>query len=139
MSRRGSLHAVLCSLSLFACATDAGRQPTPGLLITGLEIHNHTQAYVSATRLMVPATGRFVSCGNLGPGARCATGFPEVAYTGNPVELTWSQSGQIHSTGLLEMTPSEAVLESGVARVRVLILGPGSAGVGLVPDENGGE
>lgn len=102
-------------------------------MIEGLEIQNLSARRVTATRLLVPATGAFVSCGNLAPQARCATTFPEVAYTANPVEVTWSQDGRIHSTGPLQVTPNDAVRDAGRARVRVFIVGAGMAGVELVP------
>ena len=86
-----------------------------------------------AARLLVPATGNFISCGGIAPGAVCATGFPETTFTGNPVEISWSQNGQIWSTGELEVEPGQEVLEAGTALVRVIIAAPGSAGLRLEP------
>jgi len=100
---------------------------------------NRGQAFVTAVRLLVPATGAFVSCGNIPPGGTCATTFPEVKYTGNEMEVTWSQGGQIFSTGQLRLSPSNEVLEAGAARVRVVIAGPGVAGAQLVPAPAAGQ
>ena len=91
-------------------------------------MENRTTAYISAARLLVPATGQFVSCGNIAPGTRCATAFPEQRYSGNAFEISWSQSGNIWSTGELWLEPSAELLEAGEAWVRVIIVGPGSAG-----------
>ncbi|MBT8072650.1 MAG: hypothetical protein HKP21_02975, partial [Xanthomonadales bacterium] len=66
-------------------------------------MENQTQMWVSAVRLLVPETGNFVSCGNIAPGSICSTTFPEAAYSGSPVEITWSQGGQIHSTGQFKL------------------------------------
>jgi len=93
-----------------------------------MAIENQTQMWVSAVRLLVPVTGNFISCGNISPGSLCSTTFPEANYTGNPVEITWSQGGQIYSTGqfVLQLPDDLDVERSAV--VRVVIAGPGSAG-----------
>lgn len=88
--------------------------------------------WVSAARLIIPATGGFVSCGNIAPGSMCSTGFPETQYAGNPVEITWSQAGQIHSTGDFEITMPDSLDIEKPAMVKVIISGPGSAGAGLI-------
>jgi hypothetical protein len=105
----------------------------PELSIGGTRVENRSSGFLSAVRLIVPATGNFVSCGNIAPGGSCSTSFPELAYSGNPVEVTWSQGGQIYSTGLLDLRPDEAVLEAREALVQVVIVGPGAAGVALLP------
>lgn len=118
-------------LLLVGCASTAGKTAT-SIDIEGLKIENQTQMWVSAVRLMIPATGGFVSCGNIAPGSMCSTGFPEIAYSGNPVEITWSQGGQIHSTGEFELIISDSIDADKPAMVQVIITGPGSAGAGLV-------
>jgi hypothetical protein len=73
-----------------------------------------------------------VSCGNIAPESMCSTRFPEAAYAGGPVEITWSQMGQIHSTGEFTMDlPADLDLDE-PATVRVVISGPGSAGALIV-------
>lgn len=118
-------------LLLVGCASSSGKSIT-SIHIEGLKIENQTQMWVSAVRLMIPATGGFVSCGNIAPGSMCSTGFPEIAYSGNPVEITWSQGGQIHSTGEFELIISDSMDADKPAMVQVIITGPGSAGAGLV-------
>ena len=95
-------------------------------------IKNQTQAWVSAARLLVPVTGNFVSCGNISPGSMCSTTFPETGYTGNPVEITWSQGGQIHSTGQFVLQLPEQLDREKPVLVQVVITGPTSAGAVLV-------
>ena len=114
-----------------ACATHPADNSSP-LQINGMLIENQTQAWVSAVRLIVPLTGSFVSCGNVPPGSMCSTTFPEANYTGNPVEITWSQAGQIHSTGQFVVEIPASVDEDRPAIVHVVIAGPGSAGAALV-------
>jgi len=122
---------MLCSILLMACAgTTPERDPV--LQIEGMSIQNQTQMWVSAVRLLVPATGNFVSCGNVPPGTSCATTFPEAGYTGNPVEITWSQGGQIHSTGLFALQLPDDPDYDRPAMVRIVIAGPGSAGAVIV-------
>ena len=110
-----------------------GAAPGPNLQITGTRIENRGQAWLAAVRVIVPVTGNFVSCGNIAPQGECSTSFPELAYSGNPVEVSWSQGGEIWSTGLLELQPDAAVRDAGAALVQVVIVGPGRAGVVLLP------
>lgn len=95
-------------------------------------MENQTQMYVSAVRLLVPVTGNFVSCGNIPPGSMCSTTFPEAAYTGNPVEITWSQGGQIQSTGEFAIQLPVDLDVKRPAMVHVVISGPGLAGALIV-------
>lgn len=121
----------LCTLWLFACASGSVDRDPP-VQIAGMIIENQTLMYVTAVRLLVPVTGNFVSCGNITPESRCSTTFPEAAYSGNPVEITWSQGGQIHSTGQFVIQLPADLDENKSAIVRVIISGPGSAGAIIV-------
>ena len=95
-------------------------------------MENQTQMYVTAVRLLVSVTGNFVSCGNIPPESMCSTTFPEATYTGNPVEITWSQGGQIHSTGEFALRLPDDLDDQKPAIVRIVITGRGSAGALLV-------
>jgi len=95
-------------------------------------MENQTQMYLSAVRLLVPVTGNFVSCGNIPPESMCSTTFPEATYTGNKVEITWSQGGQIHSTGEFVLQLPGDLDKKKPAIVRVLISGQGLAGALIV-------
>jgi hypothetical protein len=121
----------LCALLLCACASTPSDR-IPPLQIAGMGMENQTRMWVSAVRLLVPATGNFVSCGNIAPGAVCSTTFPETSYTGNPVEITWSQGGQIHSTGQFVLELPTDLDENKPGLVRIVISGPGSAGAVIV-------
>lgn len=121
----------LCSIFLLACAARSV-DTAPPLQIEGMVIENQTQMWVSAVRLLVPITGNFVSCGNIPPGSMCSTTFPETDYTGNPVEITWSQIGQIHSTGQFVVQLPGDLDEDRPAVVHIVIAGPGSAGAVIV-------
>ena len=118
-------------LSMFACAS-APVDSAPPVQIAGMVMQNKTQMYISAVRLLVPATGNFVSCGNIPPESRCSTTFPEAAYTGNPVEITWSQGGQIHSTGQFVVQLPGDLDRKKPAMVHIVISGPGLAGALIV-------
>ena len=125
----------LCVTLLSACAVEPVDRAPP-LQLEGMVIENQTQMWVSAVRLLVPVTGNFVSCGNIPPGSMCSTTFPETAYTGNPVEITWSQGGQIHSTGQFALQLPEDLDKDRPAAVRVVITAPGSAGAVIVQRPN---
>ena len=102
------------------------------LQIEGLVIENQSTMFVTAVRLLVPATGNFVSCGNIPPGLSCSTTFPERNYVGNAVEITWSQAGQIHSTGPFDVATPDDIETDKPALVRVVITGPGPAGAMVI-------
>jgi len=123
-----------CSLSLFACAVTPVER-APSIQIAGMIMENQSQAYVTAARLLVPITGNFVSCGNIPPGSRCSTTFPEAAYTGNPIEITWSQGGQIHSTGQFTVQLPADLDRNRSAEVHVVISGSGLAGAMIVQSQ----
>ena len=118
-------------LCLFACAASRVESESP-VQIAGMVMKNQTQMYISAVRLLVPVTGNFVSCGNIPPGSMCSTTFPEAAYTGNPVEITWSQGGQMHSTGQFAVRLPVDLDEKRPAMVHIVISGPGLAGAVIV-------
>ena len=119
------------SIWLLACAAKPVDE-TPPVQITGMVMQNLTQMYVSAVRLLVPATGNFVSCGNIPPGSMCSSTFPEAAYTGNPVEITWSQGGRIYSTGQFVVQLPSDLDNDRPAQVHIVISGPGLAGAMMV-------
>lgn len=119
------------SIWLLACAAKPVDE-TPPVQITGMVMQNQTQMYVSAVRLLVPVTGNFVSCGNIPPGSMCSSTFPEAAYTGNPVEITWSQGGRIYSTGQFVVKLPSNLDNDRPAQVHIVISGPGLAGAMMV-------
>lgn len=122
---------VFCAGCLFACAATPVDH-VPPIQIAGMVMENQTQMYVKAARLLVPVTGNFVSCGNIPPASMCSTTFPEAAYTGNPVEITWSQGGQVHSTGQFTVHLPADLDRNRSAMVHIVISGPGLAGALIV-------
>ena len=116
---------------LLACAAKPVNDALP-VQIKGMIMENQTRMYVSAVRLLVPVTGNFVSCGNIQPGSMCSSTFPEAAYTGNPVEITWSQGGRIHSTGQFVVQLPSDLDNDRPAQVHIVISGPGLAGAMIV-------
>ena len=123
--------AIFCALLAVACAQHA-LDGVPSISIIGMQIQNQSRLSVSAVRLLVPVTGKYVSCGNIAPGSGCSTTFPEIEYTGNPVEITWSQGGRIYSTGQITIRLPDQLNEEKSAVVHVVIVAPGSAGAVLV-------
>ena len=121
----------LCTLCLFACASGPVERHAP-IQIAGMVMENQTLMFISAVRLLVPETGNFVSCGTISPQSMCSTTFPEATYTGNPVEITWSQGGQIHTTSPFVLQLSGELEQHKSTVVRVVISGPGLAGATLI-------
>ena len=117
----------LCALLLSSCASRSV-EPVNPLQIEGLLIENNTQMWLSAVRILVPATGNFVSCSTITPRTNCSTTFPEASYTGNPVEITWNQGGEMHSSGVFVIQLPAGLDNDKPARILVVISGPGLAG-----------
>ena len=117
----------LCALLLSSCAS-LSVEPVKPLQIEGLLIENNTQMWLSAVRILVPATGNFVSCSTITPRTKCSTTFPETSYTGNPVEITWNQGGEMHSSGVFVIQLPAGLDNDKPARILVVISGPGLAG-----------
>lgn len=114
-------------LLLSACASGPA-EPVQILQIEGLVIENKSQMWVSSVRIMVPATGNFVSCSTITPQTKCSTTFPERGYSGTPVEITWSQGGQAHTSGEFTIQLPAGLDYARPARVLAVITGPGMAG-----------
>jgi hypothetical protein len=129
---RASLFPLMVSLALAGCATSTVPRGA-SVFIDGLTFENRSTTPINGITLQVPATGGFVSCGRIAPGARCASGFPGVSYAGDPVEIRWYQGGAEWTTGLAALDVEESVREAGRGEVRVLVLAPGSAGALLLP------
>ena len=62
------------------------------------------------------------------PQSRCSTTFPETGYTGNPVEIIWSQGGREYSTDEFVIQLPAGLDYGRPAQVLVVITGPGLAG-----------
>lgn len=120
--------------ALAACAA-VNPEPVPEVRISALVVHNQDSAFIAAVRILVPATGQFVSCSSIAPRARCAVAFPGGTWSGHPIEVTWSAAGNIWSTGEMKLEPGRDAVEAGSAQVHVVIAGPSSAGVSLVADD----
>lgn len=127
----GTICVALGVLSLSACAT-APLGGDPLVRISGMAMENQTEMFLSSVSLLVPATGGFVSCGTIAPGSICSTTFPEADYSGNPVEITWSQGGQVHSSGRFALQIPTGLDTRRTAVVRVVITGLESAGAIIV-------
>ncbi|MEM1411862.1 MAG: hypothetical protein AAGH19_05830 [Pseudomonadota bacterium] len=118
---------------LFGCSVNGPDPDGAGIRIDGLQFENRTASPITSIQLMAPSTGRFVACGRIAPGARCASAFPDVTYTGNSIIVTWNQGGGEYSTAVEELSVSDEVTAAGAGEVRVVVIAPGSAGILLVP------
>ena len=123
--------AVSVLILVCACAPSppAGGQ---GVAIDGLSFENRSSSPIDSIQLLVPASGNFVSCGLIAPGNTCASGFPGVAYHGEPIEISWTQGGEDWSTGRVTLEADEEIRLQGAASVVVVVLAPGSAGAVMV-------
>ena len=121
------------ALCLSACTAQTPVSQDTALRIDGLRFENRSRTPVESVRLIVPATGNFVSCGRIAPGASCAALFPGVAYSGHPIEIQWVQGGTDWRTGEIPLEIDPLAREAGSGEVRVLIVAPGSSGALLVP------
>jgi hypothetical protein len=94
---------------LFACATIPGPHP---LYINKVSIVNHAALPLTNVRLDVANSGGVVSCGYIAVDSECSAGFPRLEYQGNPVTVSWQQSGSAYRSELAVVQPGEG-LQSG--------------------------
>ena len=124
-------------LLLMACMMTACASPVtmaPALTIDGLRVVNRSSLPVRSVTIRVPASERFVTCGFIPVGAFCATTFPELVFSGNPVEIAWEQPTGEWMVGPVFLSVSDELLAAGRAQVEVVIAGPGSAGAMLLEE-----
>jgi len=128
--------ACLLLLLLTACSA-AAPGPAQEVRIDRVQFENRSSTSIDSIRLLVAATGNFVSCGHIAPKGVCAAAFPQVVYQGYPVQVSWVQGGEQWSTGEASLTVDDAASAAGVGEVRVVVLAPGSAGVILLAEPAG--
>lgn len=104
----------------------------PALQITGVEIHNNLVYPVQDVTILVPATGEYVSCGQIFPRTSCSTTFPARDYRENPVQLSWKEYGQSQSTKPFKLKAPAGTREGQAATIRVEVFAAGQAGANLL-------
>jgi len=109
----------------------------PHLQITGVEIYNGLPYSVRDVRILVPASGDFVSCGQILPDSSCSTTFPARDYRENPVQLNWTEHGQAQSTKPFKIRAPQAAQPGQSAYIRVEVFAAGQAGAKLLLLETG--
>lgn len=127
--------------ALAACASPppgpGGDLPVAGSVlpftIEGLTIHNGTAGVLQQVTVLVPATGRFVSCGTVLPGSSCATTFPAATYEGHAVRVDWQQGGEAWAVGPFVIDTPPGVHGDSAVLAEIMVTGPGAAGARFVP------
>jgi hypothetical protein len=122
-------------LAFAGCAAQGDRPKTssgPALQITGVEIHNSLVYPVRDVTILVPATGEYVSCGQIYPETSCSTTFPARDYRDNPVQLSWKEYGQSQSTRPFTLKAPASAREGQAAYIRVEVFAAGQAGANLL-------
>ncbi len=130
-----TLLLVLTGVALAGCAVrgeHAKTSPGPALQITGVEIHNSLVYPVQDVTILVPATGEYVSCGQIFPRTSCSTTFPARDYRENPVQLSWKEYGQPRSTKPFTLKAPTGAQEGQAAYIRVEVFAAGQAGANLL-------
>lgn len=124
---------VIHALFLVACSSSPA--PTPqatGIMIEGVMIRNELSFSVTDVRLLVPANGNFVGCGNIIARSQCSTTFPERNYTANAVVISWKERGQPQSTGEFVIKIPEKIDPNRPTWLEIIIFNMGQAGAKLV-------
>jgi hypothetical protein len=137
--------AFVCALMCCAvvpatgCGTTQAREGTgpgswhgPVLQIKGVEIYNGLAYPVKDVVILVPASGEFVSCGNILPESSCSTSFPARDYRETPVQVSWTELGKPHNTPEFTLAAPAAARDGEIAYIRVEVFAAGQAGARLV-------
>jgi hypothetical protein len=104
----------------------------PGISIDGVQIINKLTISVTDVQILVPKTGNFVSCGTILRNSFCSTSFPGREYERSPVQVSWKEQAQVHSTGYFVIEPPAGLDLSRPVWIEVVIFSPGQAGAKLV-------
>jgi hypothetical protein len=122
-------------LLVTACAArPAANVPVsgPGVQIAGIEIHNALSAVVQDVTILVPATGEYVSCGQILPESSCSTTFPLRDYRESAVQVSWKEEGKPHSTPAFKLEAPATAIDGQRAYIRVEVFASGQAGAKLI-------
>ncbi len=132
--RSGNLFFMAVSLCLLlACSTAKENQPkATGIVIDGVVIRNELALTVTEVTLLVPASGNFVSCGNIMARSECSTTFPGRDYYANEVVITWKEYGDPQSTDEFVISIPDSIDRNRPVRLEVIIFNRGQAGAKLV-------
>lgn len=129
------LMAVIGLALLTACSTGQVRKSAvggPSLQIGGVEIYNGLAYPIKDVVILVPATGEYVSCGNILPESSCSTSFPARDYRDTPVKVSWKEQGQPHQTPEFKLEAPATATEGENAYIRVEVFASGQAGAKLM-------
>lgn len=124
---------VICLLAAGCSSTASVRvEAAPPVNVAGTIIRNALAYVVTDVVVKVPATGRFVGCGNVLPRTECRTSFPAIEYQGNALVVAWQERGVSQSTDefIVELPPSAQPGDS--FWLEVVIYSTGLAGARLV-------
>lgn len=120
-------------LFLGGCSSLPVSGPVPaGVVIDGIVINNQLGIAVTDVQVLVPATGNFVSCGNIQRRSAFSTGFPDRVYSSNALRISWKESGMPQSTDDFVVKIGSDIDIKSTARVEVFIFSPGQAGARLI-------
>jgi hypothetical protein len=104
----------------------------PALQIAGVEIFNALPYSVQDVSILAPLTGDFVSCGQILPNSSCSTSFPARDYRENPVQVSWKEHGQPHSTPEFKLDAPDSARDGQSAFIKVEVFAAGEAGARLI-------
>jgi uncharacterized protein YceK len=129
--------AIFFFLALFAsgCSTAVklGQKPVaPPVVIHEVIIRNELPYPVKDVQILSPASGNFVSCGNIVQKTQCSTTFPPRNYSENPVQISWKEWGTARSLAPFALTIPEGFDSGRPASIEITIFSPGQAGAKLV-------
>ena len=130
-----ALSLFLLALSGCSASAQSQKRDVAALEIDGIRIVNELDIDVTNVRILVPATGDFVSCGNILAKTSCSSSFPGRAYQGNAVQISWKESGRPHSTPEFRLEPPASPGKASSTWIEVVIFLPGQAGARFAPRE----
>jgi hypothetical protein len=126
--------AFLLALLLLGCSSQSKHPAGMGsvIAIDGVQIINKLSITVTDVQILVPKTGNFVSCGTILRNTSCSTSFPGREYERSPVQVSWKEQAQGHTTGNFVIEPPAGLDPSRPMWIEVVIFAPGQAGAKLV-------
>jgi hypothetical protein len=134
---RNLLLAWMVTLTVCSCGGTAVKSLTPSA--PAIEIHevvirNLLPYPIKNVQILAPATGNFVSCGNIFQQSQCSTTFPVANYSETPVQISWTEWDAPRSMPPIGLNVPEAFEFDRPATIEVTVYSPGQAAAKLIQE-----
>lgn len=132
---RNLLLAWIVTLTISSCGGTAVKSLSPSgpaIEVHRVVIRNLLSYPIKDVQILAPATGNFVSCGNIVQKSQCSTTFPVRNYSENPVQISWTEWDAPRSMPPVPLKAPDGFDFDRPATIEVSVYSPGQAAAKLI-------